>query len=133
MVLFMKKTFFDVWGKYYGFPKCCVQAFVKHNIEIGFGYADFVGIRKLHMTGFVPCTHCNDTKTESELLSEIENNRICKIPFPQTNYFLEDIENIMSSPLFTRTEKAVIYSQYKDRYDEYLYTKQHSNLYKEAC
>lgn len=129
----MKKTYFDVWGKYFGFPKCCVRAFVKHEMNSDIGYSSFVGIRKLHLTGFVPCTKCNNNKTESELLTEIEKNRICDVPFPETNNFIEEIDSIIKSDFFTTLEKSLIYYEYQEEYNEYLYMKNNANMYQEAC
>lgn len=62
-------------GKYFGYPKCCVEEFLK--------FEHMQDVRKLYGTGFIPCKKCNETKSRRELKSEIARNRICPTPFPK--------------------------------------------------
>lgn len=64
-------------GHWYGFPKCCVEAFsrLKHFNEDTENWP-------LYGTGFVPCKECATTKTAEQLTAEINAARICPIPFP---------------------------------------------------
>ncbi len=61
----------EMWGKYFGFPSCCIEAFLKGEHKKG-GY--FCG------TGFVPCEKCYDKPVE-EVMNVIKVNRICPTPF----------------------------------------------------
>lgn len=58
-------------GMLFGYPNCCVDSFIqlKHLRDDS--------PRKLNGTGFVPCARCNITKTEEQLIQEINSNR-CK-------------------------------------------------------
>lgn len=58
-------------GKLFGYPDCCIEAF------IALQHWNDGSPRKLHGTGFIPCVCCNITKTEEELVYEINLNR-CK-------------------------------------------------------
>lgn len=58
-------------GLLFGYPQCCIESFLelrhlKHGI-----------VMKLYGTGFIPCAKCNITKTEEQLIQEINKNR-CK-------------------------------------------------------
>lgn len=55
-----------MWGKYYGYPDCCVEAFLKGEQHFG-GY--FSG------TGFVPCEKCHFRPVE-DVVQQILTNRI---------------------------------------------------------
>lgn len=68
-----KDDTFYVFGKFFGFPECCIKSFYS---------MEHVGdCRKLAGTGYIPCLKCNE-KTEAELIAVISKNRVCKTPFP---------------------------------------------------
>lgn len=63
-------------GKEYGYPDCCILEFVENMIKMFSGIPnvkpkDF----KLKGTGFVPCTSCNNLKSEDMLVAEINAKR----------------------------------------------------------
>ena len=70
-----KKDNFYIFGKYFGFPDCCIESF--YTLEHVGGPP-----RKLSGTGYIPCLKCNE-KTEEELIAAIQENRECKTPFPK--------------------------------------------------
>lgn len=55
-------------GMLFGYPQCCVDSFIT---------LDHIwdGPRKLNGTGFIPCAHCNATKSTEELIQEINSKR----------------------------------------------------------
>lgn len=63
-------------GRYLGYPDCCINAFCTL-AHIGSPK------RKFHGTGFTPCLTCHETKTEAQILEEIDRNRLSPIPFPE--------------------------------------------------
>lgn len=69
----------DKWkiiGKQFGYPQCCIDAFVK---------LEHIGCeRKLTGTGYIPCIEC-DKKTEEELIMIINANRTHSTLFPIEN------------------------------------------------
>lgn len=74
---------FISYGRYFGYPDCCIEDFVKRVKQFKEGK---VGVRpkekrKLHGTGYVPCPECNklDKKT---LVATIKANRAHDQPFP---------------------------------------------------
>lgn len=78
---------FDIFGKYFGFPECCIQEFINRTESLGDEPFPLRG------TGFVPCQCCRK-KTEDELVKIINANRYCPAPFPYgedaSNLFLYD-------------------------------------------
>ena len=62
-------------GLFYGFPICCIKDFteLKHT-----GMEQF----KLIGSGYIPCSNCA-TKSESELIKIIADNRFDPEPFPE--------------------------------------------------
>lgn len=95
----------SVLGKYYGFPKCCVEAF-----EIG-NHISEDKPRQLSGTGYIPCHHCNTTKTEDVLVAAINLNRFEPKPFPCETDYNESVQYILSSNQFSAEEKALIQDQ----------------------
>lgn len=94
-------------GRYFGFPSCCVTAFFDHtDPDIGYGQA--CGQRKLHGTGFIPCSWCNLVKSEQHLMDEIASNRICPTPFPQEIDFETALHEILAHPDFSLDEKESV-------------------------
>lgn len=54
-------------GTSFGYPPCCIKAFL--------GGAGRQGIRKLHKSGYVPCSECNRTYSEQQLIDNINKRR----------------------------------------------------------
>lgn len=54
-------------GKYYGYPNCCIEAFLLGKQSQN---SVFSG------TGFLPCSECNK-KNPSEVVKIINTNRVC--------------------------------------------------------
>lgn len=68
-------------GKAFGYPECCVADFVAF---ISDPMQSFRKPRLLDGTGFVPCQVCNTTKSEEELIAEINAKRRPDLkPFPE--------------------------------------------------
>ncbi len=68
-------------GKAFGYPECCIDDFVEF---ISGPILSFRKPRLLDGTGFVPCRVCNTTKSEEELVAEINANRSPdQKPFPE--------------------------------------------------
>ncbi len=63
-----------IFGKWLGYPDCCIQDFIKLKPLN-------MPKRKLNGSGYIPCTICNE-KTEEALISAINGNRQCTIKFP---------------------------------------------------
>lgn len=63
-------------GLYYGYPPCCINEFCYFFIK-----PRKIFKRKLHGTGYIPCSECNK-KSEEELLQIIAHNRQCETLFP---------------------------------------------------
>lgn len=76
----------EEFGRKYGYNKCCIESFVEEArlyIEYGINLQAKRDGRKLVGTGFIPCQHCSDTKTEVQLVEEIMDKRDKSLPlFP---------------------------------------------------
>lgn len=63
-------------GKEFGYPDCCILEFVEGMVKM---FSDVPKVLpkdfKLKGTGFVPCASCNNTKSEDELVDEINQKR----------------------------------------------------------
>ena len=63
-------------GKEFGYPDCCILEFVEGMVKM---FSDVPKVLpkdfKLKGTGFVPCASCNNTKSEDELVDEINSKR----------------------------------------------------------
>lgn len=68
-------------GKVFGYPDCCVDAFVVRHAMHEAGEEIDPGPFKLDGTGFVPCPACNQ-KSEAELISIIQARRKYHEAFP---------------------------------------------------
>lgn len=102
--------YLNVMGKYFGFPQCCTSQYEKDKSLNEF--------RKLDGTGFLPCLTCHTEKTEAELLESIQQNRICKTPFPHEPLIDEMVLDIFESEQFTFEEKAKFAMQLQEKYFE---------------
>ena len=70
-------------GENFGYPKCCIDAFVNTYDNFNdLSYDDGRSERKLFGSGFVPCVKCHETKTEQQLVDEINANRKFPLRFP---------------------------------------------------
>lgn len=70
-------NYWVIYGIYFGFPHCCIREF-GDRMSI---FQPAPKNRKLKGTGFVPCEHCTQ-KSEAQLISEINSERLCPTPFP---------------------------------------------------
>lgn len=98
-----KLSSWDILGKYYGFPQCCIDSFNK-KLHVG------KGMLKLCGTGYIPCNSCNQ-KSEEELLDYIANNRFALTSFPDAEYD-EAIPFILDSNDFSIKEKYIMIDQF---------------------
>lgn len=57
-----------------GYPTCCIKAFLL------LSHLTDPTIRKLQGTRFIPCVHCNETKTTGEMVDEINRARNPNLP-----------------------------------------------------
>lgn len=101
----------DIFGKYYGFPQCCIDAF-----NAGLHIGDRVK-RQFSGTGYIPCNACNQ-KTEAELLEAISQKRIASDPFPEEQSYEYSVMSILNSEHFSELEKAMIRDQYADNEED---------------
>ena len=93
-----------ILAKYYGFPICCVDAY-----QSGVHKNDNIK-RKLSGTGYIPCLICN-SKTQEELISTINKNRISPDIFPDC-VFETTVYTILNSNEFSLNEKYLIFNQF---------------------
>lgn len=70
-------------GRKLGYPECCIAAFhiKSHIVSPRVGGCGPKERRKLWGSGFVPCRECHQTKTEVQLILEINANRQIATPF----------------------------------------------------
>lgn len=78
MIKFTLKESWLIRGRYYGYPDCCIQAFLE--LE----HLSDPEPRKLDGTGYVPCKDCN-AKSEEDLKHMIQSKRKALMPFPNEN------------------------------------------------
>lgn len=71
-------------GIYYGYPMCCIGAFIDRMMDFKDNGYSKTAPRKFHGTGYIPCAVCNN-KSEDELLATIARNRRCRKPFPHAS------------------------------------------------
>ena len=92
------------YGTYFGFPDCCKEFFLKNaNNPVGkkggwwlrfypFWDQPFKG------TGYIPCVSCS-SKTDVELITLINSNRLCSTPFPdrrnQHEFFEAEVNELL--------------------------------------
>ena len=68
------------YGNYFGYPKCCINQFVKMVLaeKTPTRLQKNIGEK----TGFIPCSYCSwKILTKKVMLDELVQNRRCKIPF----------------------------------------------------
>lgn len=73
--VYVKKSDYKAYchGVYYGFPKCCIEAFFTRNRSMKEGW--WIG------TGYIACKQCED-KPEAEIREGIASRRLAPKPFP---------------------------------------------------
>lgn len=81
------KYVWKMWGKWYGYPDCCVDAFCKGKQKKG---GVFTG------TGFVPCAKCYDRDPE-DILTQVSVNRLSAQPFTVTDFSKEGTLDFIKS------------------------------------
>jgi hypothetical protein len=69
----------EIFGRYYGFPDCCIKEFIERDWSVG------LPDRQLDGTGYIPCKKCNERYSAEGLISRIKLKRICPIPFPNND------------------------------------------------
>lgn len=75
-------------GTYYGYPKCCIEAFIERSLKIIEDFSkrnELFTKNQLDITygGYVPCVQCADKIVSNKLdISSLIENRICKTKFP---------------------------------------------------
>jgi hypothetical protein len=69
-------------GKYYGYPDCCIRAFLtKQHLKNTFGEH---GKNTFGDHGFIPCAKCAAKIQRGETtLENLIQNRECETPFPE--------------------------------------------------
>jgi len=76
------------YGKRFGYPECCIEAFVKRNIDIE-DDDDIIGpnriqIRVSNNTGFIPCSYCSWKILSRQCkLEDLIKKRKYRKPFPK--------------------------------------------------
>lgn len=68
----IQDLFGAVSGIFYGYPDCCIRAFMTPDRGTN---------HPLIGTGYIPCKAC-EKKTMGELITVIDRNRFCEVPFP---------------------------------------------------
>lgn len=78
-----KKKSEHVWveyGRYYGYPECCIEAFCKK----GFNELSPNQERVHKFKGFIPCESHSIQIINGEItLKDLIKNRVCPFPFPK--------------------------------------------------
>ena len=73
----LEDNYFPAMGRYYGYPECCIQAFIDdvNNRE------RLVTRTKRHKEGVhhIVCDHCHDSKSPQELLNDMMGRRLCSL------------------------------------------------------
>lgn len=91
---------FFLQGLYFGYPKCCIKAFLlKTNNLVEY---DWNPDKKFHGLGFIPCKNCCKRNIEN-IVIKINQNRVHNIPFKinQTVESTIQINLIKKSNLFS--------------------------------
>lgn len=72
---------FEEWGRYFGYPECCIKWFVEHaGTKLTTSQNAVHGHR-----GFIPCPSCAD-KVTRETLHTLLVDRKCALPFPHDGF-----------------------------------------------
>lgn len=74
-----REEFWFFTGKYFGYPECCIQDFLKRTRKITLLTPDQERVHNGH--GFVPCPQCAAKVKDS---AELIVDRKCTTPFPDS-------------------------------------------------
>jgi hypothetical protein len=68
------------YGKYYGYPKCCIESFIESTML--FKNKTRTQIKISNNSGFIPCSYCSwKVLSKQCTLNDLIHNRICDKPF----------------------------------------------------
>ena len=68
-------------GKYYGYPKCCVQAFNNQLLRGRRPHPEQLSVT--NHGGFVPCLRCSKLIIDGKIkIEDLIQNRECELPYP---------------------------------------------------
>jgi hypothetical protein len=73
-----RKEAWKMIGKYFGYPNCCIESFLKEK------KINKKQLKVSNGTGFIPCSECVK-KITRETLGTLINNRICPTAFPEVD------------------------------------------------
>ena len=72
-------------GEFFGYPKCCVNSFIKY--MSGKGKRTHIQSKTAHPEGFVPCNkHAKQIHMREIHIHDIIKKRVCTIEFNRDNY-----------------------------------------------
>lgn len=83
-----EESYCSQFGKYLGYPKCCIDEFDTRAFAKPSAYLDTPREvlqrthSKIHHKGYVPCDACFATYSEDQLIERIQANRQHSVPFP---------------------------------------------------
>lgn len=99
----------SIWGRFYGYPECCVEAFCK---------GEQVFSTQWSGTGFLCCDSCLSV-TYNDMVDKINSRRIAINPFPDAassrKAFKKELEHILT--LCNQEEESML----RDAYREYFH------------
>jgi len=100
----------EVWGKFFEYPECCVEAFCHNRDNLDF-YTVFAG------SGFVPCKDCSDKI--SDMSEEEAFNWLGRDPFDNVVPYSSLDEKFLAQ---TKSKKFIqVAKELNFDYDEYSY------------
>jgi hypothetical protein len=78
----MERHEFIEWGRYFGYPECCIQWFVENRVD---KFPDLPPLTPqqdaIHgNNGFIPCPTCAE-KVTAKTIGILITNRVCPIPY----------------------------------------------------
>lgn len=80
------KDRYELLGKYYGYPKCCIDSFIIDTKRTRCQTSAHKGL------GFIPCNNCATKIMNGEnTIEQLIKNRICSKIFPNTSMKLERV------------------------------------------
>ena len=86
------------WGKYLGYPQCCIDFFVQNAGKDWWMNKIYPKGFKFKGSGYIPCKSCNKLP-EEQIIKRINYRRKASVPFPQDIDF-ETEEAKMEEMLF---------------------------------
>lgn len=92
-MMLSRPTYYQHWrerGAYYGYPSCCINAFVRRPINATFTENE----EKYSKAGFLPCKkHLKMIKQGKIQIEDLIQKRECKTSFPIDDLDVEAYEN----------------------------------------